>query len=87
MRRYPLTAQHVYYIVLMPFSGFNYQFEALTDDPKENELNQAFSTIFRSGAKMTLILILKEMVPVLRFLVCQNQMSLTVHLIIHIADL
>ncbi|KIM49563.1 hypothetical protein M413DRAFT_21761 [Hebeloma cylindrosporum] len=49
-------------------AGFNYQFEALTNDPKENELNRAFSTIFRSGTKMTLIPMLRGMVPVLRFL-------------------
>ena len=67
------------------FSGFNYQFEALTNDPKENELNQAFSTIFHSGAGMTWILMLKAMVPALRFLVCQNQMLPTVQLITHIA--
>ena len=66
-------------------SGFNYQFEALTDDPKENELNQAFSTIFRSETTMTLILMLKTMVPALRFLVCQKQVLPTVQLITHIA--
>jgi hypothetical protein len=65
----------------MSFPGFNYQFEALTVDPKENELNRAFSTIFQSGLGMALIPMLRAMFPVLRFLVCQNELFLTVQLI------
>jgi len=67
------------------FSGFNYQFQALTDDSNENELNRAFSTIFRSGTSLTLISVIRGMVPLLRFLVGQNQMLPTVHSIAHIA--
>jgi len=69
----------------MSFPGFDYQFEALTNDPKDNELNRAFSTIFRSGTQMALIPILRGMFPVLRFLVCQNELLPTVQSIAHIA--
>jgi hypothetical protein len=69
----------------MSFPGFDYQFEALTNDPKENELNRAFSVVFRSGTAMALIPMLRGMVPALRFLVCQNEMLPTVQSIAHIA--
>ncbi|PPQ79656.1 hypothetical protein CVT26_015782 [Gymnopilus dilepis] len=49
-------------------AGFNYNFNALTRDGEKNELNQAFSTIFRSGTRMSLIPMLRGMVPFLRFL-------------------
>jgi len=75
---YYLTAQLVHYIVLIFFLGFDYQFEGLTNGPKENELNRALSTIFRPRTSMPLIPILRGMVPLLRFLVCQNQMLPTV---------
>ena len=68
----------------MSFPGFNYQFEALTVDPKENELNRAFSTIFQSGPGMALIPMLRGMFPVLRFLVRQNELLPTVQLIVHV---
>jgi hypothetical protein len=81
-----LTAQLVHSIILILFfSGFNYQFEALTKDPKENELNRALSIIFRPRTSMPLIQILRGMVPLLRFLVSQNQMLPTVQSIAHIA--
>jgi hypothetical protein len=54
-------------------SGFNYRFDALTNDPKENELHKAFSIIFRSGMSLSLIPILRGMVPAFRFLVCLNE--------------
>ncbi|KAF5318106.1 hypothetical protein D9619_012269 [Psilocybe cf. subviscida] len=49
-------------------AGFSYKFNALTEDPKTNELNKAFSTIFRSGTRMSLIPIIRGMVPALRWL-------------------
>jgi hypothetical protein len=47
--------------------GFNYSFDALSD--KKSELNEAFSTIFRSGTRLSLIPIIKGMFPALRWLV------------------
>ena len=67
------------------FLGFDYQFQALTNDAEEDELNRAFSNIFRSGTAMTFMALLRGMVPSLRFLVCRNQMLPTVQSIAHIA--
>ena len=67
------------------FLGFDYQFEGLTNGPKENELNRALSTVFRPRTSMPLIPMLRGMVPLLRFLVCQNQMLPPVQSIAHIA--
>ncbi|KAH9483603.1 Cytochrome P450 monooxygenase 205 [Psilocybe cubensis] len=55
-------------------AGFNYKFDALSTDPtkKKNELNEAFSTIFRSGTRMSLIPIIRGLVPALRFLPAEN---------------
>ena len=50
--------------------GFNYDFNALSGDPEENELMKAFSTIFKAGQKPSLIPILKAVYPALSFLVC-----------------
>ncbi|TFK34906.1 cytochrome P450 [Crucibulum laeve] len=45
-------------------AGFNYMFDTLKTD--KNELNEAFSTLFRSETRMSLIPILRSMVPALR---------------------
>ncbi|KAF8968276.1 cytochrome P450 [Flammula alnicola] len=47
-------------------AGFNYKFDALSGE--KNELNEAFSTIFRSGTNISLIPIIRGMFPALRFL-------------------
>ncbi|KAF8898203.1 cytochrome P450 [Gymnopilus junonius] len=47
-------------------AGFNYKFNALANE--KNELNQAFSTIFRSGTSISVIPIIRSTVPALRFL-------------------
>ncbi|KAJ3512993.1 hypothetical protein NLJ89_g3199 [Agrocybe chaxingu] len=48
-------------------AGFNYKFDALAaSDPEKNELNQAFSVLFRSRSRITLRTILDTMVPWLR---------------------
>ncbi|KAF8960371.1 cytochrome P450 [Flammula alnicola] len=47
-------------------AGFNYKFDALSGDA--NELNEAFSTIFRSETRVSLIPIIRGMFPALRFL-------------------
>ena len=79
------SARPLYRPIFFFFSGFNYQFEGLTNDPKENELNRALSTIFAPRTRMPLIPMLRGMVPLLRFLVCQNQMLPTAQSIAHIA--
>lgn len=56
----------------LSFVGFNYHFDSLSNDPAKtkNELNEAFSTIFRSGTRVSIIPILRATFPALRFLVC-----------------
>ena len=53
----------------LKFSGFNYDFNALSGDPEKNELMKAFSTIFKAGQKLSVIPILRAMYPALSFLV------------------
>ncbi|KAF8800691.1 hypothetical protein BYT27DRAFT_7262827 [Phlegmacium glaucopus] len=53
---------------IIELAGFNYNFNALTSGPKRDALVKSFSTIFRAGAKPTIIPILKVMYPPLRFL-------------------
>ncbi|CAA7265268.1 unnamed protein product [Cyclocybe aegerita] len=47
-------------------AGFDYKFDALTTDPKKNELNRAFSVLFTPGNRMALLPLIKTMVPALR---------------------
>ncbi|KAF9036827.1 cytochrome P450 [Panaeolus papilionaceus] len=49
-------------------AGFNYKFNALTTDPENNELNRAFSTIFKSNTSFSVIPIIRGMIPALRWL-------------------
>ncbi|KAF9464574.1 cytochrome P450 [Collybia nuda] len=49
-------------------AGFNYKFDALNSDPKQNELNSAFNTMFQSNTKMTVVPMLRAWFPLLRFL-------------------
>ncbi|KDR80817.1 hypothetical protein GALMADRAFT_241271 [Galerina marginata CBS 339.88] len=49
-------------------AGFGYKFDALTTDPKKNELNEAFSTIFDSGTGRSLVHMIRGMIPTFRFL-------------------
>ena len=53
------------------FQGFDYNFNALSSDPEKNELMKAFSTIFKSGQKLSanVIPILRSTHPALRFIV------------------
>ncbi|KAG6854183.1 hypothetical protein C0991_009835 [Blastosporella zonata] len=53
-------------------SGFNYKFDALSEDPKKNELNAAFAIMFKAGTKLTLIPLIRTYLPFLRFLVWQK---------------
>ncbi|PPQ82383.1 hypothetical protein CVT25_008344 [Psilocybe cyanescens] len=47
-------------------AGFNYKFDALANS--KSELNDAFSTLFQSSTRMTIIPLIKAFVPALRFL-------------------
>ncbi|GLB35548.1 putative cytochrome p450 [Lyophyllum shimeji] len=49
-------------------AGFNYNFNALSEDPGQNELNAAFSVMFKAGIKLSLIPLLRGWFPLLRFL-------------------
>ncbi|KAG6809703.1 hypothetical protein H0H92_015069 [Tricholoma furcatifolium] len=56
---------------IIGLAGFNYKFDALSTDPKKNELNAAFAIMFKAGTKLSLIPILRTWFPLLRFL--QNE--------------
>ncbi|KAG6902666.1 hypothetical protein C0995_013358 [Termitomyces sp. Mi166 len=49
-------------------AGFSYKFDALSEDPKKNELNAAFAIMFKAGTRLTLIPIIRNYFPFLRFL-------------------
>ncbi|KAF9534062.1 cytochrome P450 [Crepidotus variabilis] len=49
-------------------AGFNYHFNALTNDPEQNELNQAFSQIFRARSRMSLVNLGRTLFPSLRYI-------------------
>ena len=53
----------------LKYSGFNYNFNALSGDPEKNELMKAFSTLTRAGQVISVIPSLRAMYPALRFLV------------------
>ncbi|KAF8816768.1 cytochrome P450 [Phlegmacium glaucopus] len=57
---------------IIGLAGFNYKFNALTSDPEKNDLIKSFSTIFKAGAKPSIIPMLKAMYPPLRFLPAPN---------------
>ncbi|TFK22666.1 cytochrome P450 [Coprinopsis marcescibilis] len=48
-------------------AGFNYNFDALTTDPKDNELNNAFDKLFK-GKGVSAIMVIKALVPALRWM-------------------
>ncbi|KNZ77019.1 Secologanin synthase [Termitomyces sp. J132] len=49
-------------------AGFNYKFDALSEDPKKNELNAAFALMFKAGTRLSLIPMIRAYFPFLRFL-------------------
>ncbi|KAF8809593.1 cytochrome P450 [Phlegmacium glaucopus] len=57
---------------IIGLAGFNYNFNASTSDPEKNALMKSFSTIFKAGAKPSIIPILKAMYPPLCFLPAPN---------------
>jgi len=57
---------------IIGLAGFNYNFNALSGDPENNELMKAFSTIFKAGQKLSVIPVLRGIFPALRFLPAPN---------------
>lgn len=51
------------------YLGFNYHFDALTNDPDQNELNKAFNQVFRARTSMSLVNVLSVLVPPFRYIV------------------
>ena len=51
------------------FEGFNYAFNSLTPQGKHNELNQAFQVIFSVPSRFTIMMLLKNLFPILHLLV------------------
>jgi len=49
-------------------AGFNYEFDALNSNVKPNELNQAFSVMFSAGQAVSILPILKDRIPLLRWI-------------------
>ncbi|KAG6820051.1 hypothetical protein H0H93_006066 [Arthromyces matolae] len=49
-------------------AGFNYNFDALSKDSEQNELNSAFAIMFKAGTRFTIIPALRAFFPFLRFL-------------------
>jgi hypothetical protein len=66
---YPILVAIIVLFLTLKSLGFNYKFNALSDDPKNNELMKAFSTIFKAGQKISVIPALRARYPALRFLV------------------
>jgi hypothetical protein len=58
-------------------SGFNYKFNALTN--QKNELNDAFAQMFRSGQPFSAVNMLRALSPIFRFLV-SSQVSSVPHM-------
>ena len=61
---------------LLSTSGFNYRFNALSDE--QNELSDAFAQMFRAGQKLTIIPFLRGFFPFLRFLVSGLSINLSI---------
>ncbi|KAF8061719.1 cytochrome P450 [Lyophyllum atratum] len=61
---------------IIGLAGFNYSFNALNEDHKENELNAAFSTVFHAGTTMSLIPILRAWFPIFRFLRAEKDVEI-----------
>ncbi|KAF8802406.1 cytochrome P450 [Phlegmacium glaucopus] len=57
---------------IIGLAGFNYNFNALTSDPEKNALMKSFSTIFKAGAKPSIIPMLQAKYSPLRFLPAPN---------------
>jgi hypothetical protein len=52
------------------FEGFDYEFNALNERGEENELNSAFTTIFKQSESLTVLNFLRFFVPLFRAIVC-----------------
>ena len=64
--------------------GFNYKFNALSNDLEKNELMKAFSILTGQGQRISVIPILRAMYPALRFLVRVSIVTGPFHYLIYI---
>jgi len=55
---------------IIGLAGFNYEFNALSD--QQNELNDAFAQVFKAGQRLTIIPFIRGFFPLLRFLPDRN---------------
>jgi len=60
---------------IIGLAGFNYEFDTLIDNPKQDELNAAFSTVFHAGTNMSIIPMLRAWMPIFRFLASPDYYS------------
>jgi cytochrome P450 len=60
---------------IIGLAGFNYKFDTLNVDGKPNELNEAFSTVFRSTDQIRLSDVLKSMFPFFRIFRSQRDVK------------
>jgi len=51
---------------IIGLAGFNYKFDALSENSKPNELNQAFATIFKAGTRQDILPALQAWFPIFR---------------------
>ncbi|KIJ62084.1 hypothetical protein HYDPIDRAFT_114926 [Hydnomerulius pinastri MD-312] len=49
-------------------AGFNYNFNALNPNEKKNELNEAFSTMFTAGQRISILPLLQSRIPLFRLI-------------------
>jgi len=77
--RYPLIWIIKVFAQLNFPSGFNYSFNALNAEDKPNELNEAFSKLFKVANSLSLLPVLQAWFPVFRSLVRSLSPLLTTH--------
>ena len=58
---------HLHYtVVLMRVKGFNYDIDSLNTEKPPNELSVAFQEIFKSPPRLTVVELLRNLIPALR---------------------
>ena len=74
-RRYCDSIQ-VYEVLDLCSTGFNYRFDALNPKGKENELVTAFNQMFDPQVRITFMMILRNIFPILNIFVRRPLQSL-----------
>ena len=54
---------------MIGLAGFNYRFDSLNPQGKPNELNEAFKKIFDPDVKLSYLMILRLLFPILNLIV------------------